>query len=115
MLNESKFLALLSRQQESGLSVQEFCSNEGITESTFYYWRRKLQNTAPSKGFIPLVVKPQTSVTRRFPKGHQLEQTGEQQVEGDFLLEVVYPNGTKLRVKNDLDLSHLRALIFLYN
>jgi hypothetical protein len=32
----------------------------------------------------------------------------------DVLLEVVYPNGTKLRIKKDIDLTHLRALVCLY-
>ena len=29
--------------------------------------------------------------------------------ENPSLLELVYPNGTLLRIKNDLDLAHLRA------
>jgi len=114
-LNESKFIALLDRQQESGLNVKDFCSNEGITESTFYYWRKKLQERSPSKGFIPLVVKsPQGGTTQRYSKGHPpVGDLG--QIEDDALLELVYPNGTKLRIKKDLDLSHLRSLIYLYD
>jgi len=33
----------------------------------------------------------------------------------DTLIEVVYPNGIMLRLKQDLDLSQLRALIHLYD
>jgi transposase-like protein len=34
---------------ESGLSVREFCNREGLTEHTFYSWRRELlpENPAP--------------------------------------------------------------------
>jgi len=107
-LDESKFIALFNRQQESGLNVKDFCSNEGVTESTFYYWRKKLQGPAPSKGFIPLVVKPSQSIEKKYSKDHQPQPQTD-----DILLELVYPNGTTLRVKKDLDLSHLRALINL--
>ncbi|MFC2081450.1 hypothetical protein ACFLR8_04490, partial [Bacteroidota bacterium] len=33
----------------------------------------------------------------------------------DSLIELVYPNGTLLRIKNDLDLADLRTLIHLYD
>lgn len=32
---------------------------------------------------------------------------------GDYFLEVVYLNGMKLRIKSDLDLTSLRALVYL--
>jgi transposase-like protein len=32
---------------ESGLSVREFCSREGLTEYTFYSWRRELMPAGP--------------------------------------------------------------------
>jgi hypothetical protein len=38
---EESFQKLLSRYRESGLNVVEFCSNEGIHKSTFYYWLKK--------------------------------------------------------------------------
>ena len=28
--------------KQSGLSVQQYCENTGLTESRFYYWRSKL-------------------------------------------------------------------------
>jgi len=111
-LDESKFIALLNRQQESGLNVKDFCSNEGLTESTFYYWRKKLQEHPPSKGFIPLVVKSSQSIVQKHSKSYEPISADQPQAD-DFLLELVYPNGTMLRVKKDLDLSHLRTLIHL--
>ena len=29
--------------KQSGLSVQQYCENTGITESRFYYWKSKLK------------------------------------------------------------------------
>ena len=58
MINETFFQELLIRQKESGLSVRDFCSNEGIAPSTYYYWLKKHnKNLARPKEFIPLVVR----------------------------------------------------------
>jgi hypothetical protein len=58
MLNQLKFHELYNRQHESGLTAKDFCANEGIKESTFHYWRMKLQDKNKPKDFIPLIVKP---------------------------------------------------------
>lgn len=118
MLTESKFIELQNMHQESGLNVREFCSNEGIKPSTFYYWLKKLQKEKPkgkqAKGFIPLVVKPSSGVDQRYAKSNSQSIAADNTREDVVFLEVVYPNGTLLRVRKDLDLSHLRALIHLY-
>jgi transposase-like protein len=78
MQSETKFLGLLNRQQECGLDVRSFCSNEGIAESTFYYWRKKLQRKERSKGFIPLVLKPaRASIDRQQNKSLPQTNLGE--------------------------------------
>jgi hypothetical protein len=111
MINESKILDLIKRQKDTGLTITAFCVNEGIAKSTFYYWRKKL-NKEPVKGFIPLLVNS-TPATRTVPsnytqKQHELHKSGD-----DFLLELHYPNGTRLRIKSDPDLDHLRTLVCL--
>ena len=115
MQKDSKFQELIRLQQVSGLTVRDFCSNEGIAYSTFYYWRKKLQSKGRKSDFIPLVVKsPGSTVTEGYSSNsrHQGFQPG-QITEDHLLLELVYPNGTLLRIKSDLDLAHLRALIHL--
>jgi len=109
MLNSSKFLKLQERQKESGLTVRNFCSNEGIAPSSFYYWLKKIKNEANGKRFIPLVVKSAGASVNPFL---QSELSQGQRVD-DPLLEITYPNGITLRVKNDLDLAHLRSLVLL--
>ena len=113
MLSETKFLALYQRHQESRLSVREFCSNEGIAYSTFYYWYKKTKHQRVKQEFIPLVVKPSQAVPAQgYVNGpqpvHDPGNTGE-----GMLLEVEYRNGTRLRIKQDLDIAHLRTLVCL--
>jgi hypothetical protein len=114
MLTKSKFLELHRRQQESGLTVKEFCSNEAVSPATFYYWKKKLRkNNTKRQEFIPLIVKPSPTFPGQNNVNNQASilQTGEV----DALLELVYPNGTRLRLKKDLDLSQLRSLICLFD
>ena len=109
MLNKSKFIKLQERQKESGLTVRGFCANEGIAPSSFYYWLKKIKNESNGKRFIPLVVKSAGTSINPFTQS-ELPQG---QKTDDSLLEITYPNGITLRVKNDLDLVHLRALVLL--
>ncbi|QGY47706.1 IS66 family insertion sequence element accessory protein TnpB [Maribellus comscasis] len=112
-LTEPRFLEIYHRQQKSDLSVKDFCSNEGIKESTFYYWRKKLAGKGQIKNFIPLVVKNSTPpVKPGYPNG-SLRTCTPEATNDDFLLELVYTNGIKLRIKNDIDLARLRTLINL--
>jgi transposase-like protein len=97
MVSESKFQELLNRYQESRLDIKSFCSNEGIAESTFYYWRKKLQRKESAKGFIPLVVKPaRTSLSRQ--QNNTLPQTnpGDEQRQTVVLI-LIFTNFNRLR------------------
>ncbi len=112
MLSETKFLELYGRHQESGLTVRDFCSNEGIAASTFYYWHKKVKNKKIARDFIPLVVNPPQPVHR---EGYIKNQhpVHESLSANDAMLELEYPNGTKLRIRQDLDLTQLRTLVCL--
>lgn len=110
MRNESKILAILERHNESGLTVSDFCSNEGIAPATFYNWKKKLRDNK-EKRFIPIEIKNPSSLAAR-PKINQCGHE-DRQATNEYLLEISYPNGVGLRVKNDLDLLHLKALINL--
>jgi hypothetical protein len=113
MINEAKILELIHRQKETGLNITSFCANEGIPKSSFYYWRKELRKRQITN-FIPLLVKnspePQNRPAKNISPG-----PNDQPAHGDdFFLELVYPNGTRLRIKNDLDLDHLRSLVSLF-
>jgi len=107
MLSSSKMAVLLERQKESGLSVKSFCSNEGIAPSTFFYWRKKLRKEVSGGRFIPLLV--------RAPGSAEYPASVGQPVPGmeNTSLEITYPNGTTLRIRQPLDLAGLRSLVSL--
>lgn len=42
--------------EQSGVTVREFCAREGLRETQFYYWCRKLKAARqPQAGFVELV------------------------------------------------------------
>jgi hypothetical protein len=111
-MNESKFLEVYQRHQDSRLTTKEFCANEGIAESTYYYWFKKTKHERSRQEFIPLLVKSSSSVPAQdFANNPSVRETGNTG-EGMFL-EVEYRNGTKLRIQQDIDLAQLRTLVCL--
>jgi len=109
MQKEARFKELIEDHRKSGLSIIDFCSNHGIAPSTFHYWKKKLSKKSVRKDFIPLLVKPsgknlsEESICSEITAGKEAS------------FELVYPNGTILRIKHDFDLALLRTLIHLYD
>jgi hypothetical protein len=112
MVNKSKILELVKRQKDTGLTITAFCSNEGIPKSSFYYWRKKL-NKEQGKRFIPLLVNSRSAAMNVPSKDYTQGQIEPPHSGDDFLFELIYPNGTRLRIKRDPDLEHIRSLVCL--
>jgi transposase-like protein len=62
--------------RKSGLSVRAFCSGRGLSEASFYGWRRTLQErdrrrpaTQPGPTFVPLRVVPGVVLEVELPGG----------------------------------------------
>ncbi|HKK25786.1 MAG TPA: hypothetical protein VJ941_09170 [Gracilimonas sp.] len=109
MQKEARFKELIEDHRKSDLSIIDFCSNHGIAPSTFHYWKKKLSKKSVRKDFIPLLVKPSGT---NLPEGSTRSEITAGK-EASF--ELVYPNGTILRIKHDFDLALLRTLIHLYD
>jgi transposase-like protein len=112
-MTEVLFQDLLKRQKESGLTVRDFCANEGIVPSTFYYWLKKCrEKEAQPKVFIPLTLGEEQLSAHK--KNHYLRShLSAKQMESPVLLELVFPNGTVLKVRNQVDLPLLQRLVHL--
>lgn len=102
-MDKETFIEHHQRQKQSGLTVKEFCSNEIIAPSTFYYWQKKLRLNKKARSFIPLVVHE--------PSG--IQPTASQGQQDETQIEIEFPNRTVLRLKNGANLSLLKSLIHL--
>jgi putative transposase len=115
--SKEEFKAILDRQQQSGLSIRDFCSNEVYTVSSFHYWKSKFGFARPYRnqsrgesipeGFAPVSLKSalsgtdvsspaqgmnQGAITIKFPGGVEVSFSGHQQTEIALrLLNQLYP------------------------
>jgi len=117
MLTLSKFQEIYSRFQSSGLRVRDFCANEGLHESKFYYWQKKLPPTSASsdRNFIPVVLNPvrNPSFLGSDSPSVPLPSTVGASPSACYPFEIVYPGGTILRLSSTADVDLLRQLLFL--
>lgn len=75
----------------SGLTKREFCQQQGIKLSLFYYWQKRYrQHQEADAGFLPVQIN-----------GRQ----------GASDIEIVYPNGVQVRLNGGVPLSFIRLLI----
>jgi len=60
-----QWAAWIDEQRDSGQTIAAFCGSIGVSENSFYVWRRKirgrrdvasLSNASPSESFVPLSI-----------------------------------------------------------
>jgi transposase-like protein len=83
----------IAAQQRSGMSVKQFCKERGLTEHSFYAWRKRLQE----KGSVRFAL-----VERR---ARRQERTAEAP------LELVLATGERLRIGTGVDTATLRTVL----
>ena len=83
----------IAAQQRSGISVKQFCKEHGLTEYSFYAWRKRLQEKGPVRFAL---------VERR---GHR------QELPAGAALELVLTTGERLRISAGVDGATLRAVL----
>ena len=82
----------IAEQERRGIPVQQFCKERGITEQSFYVWRKRLRKQEPAR--FALV---ETEPARQHPP-----KTG---------LEMVLVTGERLHIGVDVDPSLLRRVL----
>jgi hypothetical protein len=80
-------------QQRSGVTVKQFCKEQGLTEYSFYAWRKRLQQNVPV----------------RFALVERSAQRQERPSEA--ILELVLASGERLRIGTGVDLTTLRTVL----
>jgi len=115
-MTEALFQELLVRHNESSLTVRDFCSNEGIPQATFYYWKNKLnKRSVQPTGFIPLLVGNHLPAQRKNQLSRSNPATPEMHQQEIIPLEFVFPNGTRLMIHSKVDPAILQTIVHLYD
>jgi hypothetical protein len=83
----------IAAQQRSGMSVKQFCKEEGLTEYSFYTWRKRLQKKEPVRFAL---------VDRRVVQ---------QELGREAALELVMASGERLRIGAGADAATVRMVL----
>ena len=83
----------IAAQQRSGISVKQFCKEQGLTECSFYVWRKRLQESGPV----------------RFALVERSARRQERMAEA--VLELVLATGDRLRIGTGVDITTLRTVL----
>jgi len=109
--------ALLSRRQRSGLSARGFCRRERLSEASYYYWRREVARRDREQCPPPRrkrAFRSALHATTRNPRAASQPLFRELTIPGgpspsvDTGLEIVLPDGCRVRVTSQVD-RHLLA------
>jgi hypothetical protein len=120
---------LLERQARSGQSVRRFCGSAGVSEPSFYLWRKRLRSakrtsaTSTTSGGVPDPSPAVSAPIRRGSRGTSDAFIGASGNGYEFLplgtlgggresvLEIVHPGGCRVRVIGDLNVACLRQVL----
>lgn len=118
MLNARQFLSLYDGFLESGLTVRNYCANQNMTESQFFYWQNKLKAQLPPKrGFVPVVFDNGNAIrSSQVPEPVQNRSKSfadPAAADNTISCEINYPNGVCVKLNGLTDPAILRSLLLL--
>jgi transposase-like protein len=97
LIKEQQWRRWVDEQSSSGMSVRAFCSRRGLTEQSFYQWRRLLglrsrekRLPSPPPLFVPVEVAGVVAESR---------------------IEIVLPGGQRIHVPVGFDASTLSQIV----
>ena len=79
-------------QERSGVSVKQFCKDQGLAPHCFYFWRKRLQEKGPVRFAL-------------------VERNRRQERTAEPVLELVLPAGERLRIGAGVDSATLRTVL----
>ena len=90
---------VLEEHDRSGMTVKDFCVQQGVSIPSFYAWRRKIQLADADEDSQQLV--PVTIVDSSKSSGH-----------GEFgTIEIVTPTGYTLRIDHRIESADISRLL----
>ena len=87
--NATQWKALINKWQQSGLTIAEFCKTQGLHQSGFYAWKKKLSSCGEVDN---------GNVSEELP-WLQLPQTHAEQTGTGWDMELSLPGGVVLRMR----------------
>ena len=93
LAKDKQWAERIAEQERSGLSVKQFCKERGVSEYSFYTWRKRLAKKEPVRfALVERGAVRQGSAT-------------------DADLELVLASGERLRISNKVNAATLRTVL----
>lgn len=108
----SSFKKLYKEYLASGLSVRDFCANQDFAVSTFYRWKKLLEAKEPPLTFVPLTISAESDLNCHQAAQNLME--AQQVAAPQSCMVFTFPNGTKLELSTEADISLIKNIIHLY-
>ncbi len=74
-LRLAQWAGIIKEQKQSGLTVKDWCDQNGITKDAYYYWQQKLRRE------VYAVIKPQDSIFAPVPNEVMIQQSSVSETE----------------------------------
>ena len=95
---------ILRRQADSGVSIREFCATEGLSEPSFYAWRKRLREPMKDGQQPPIASRrPQSNKGPLFLPVKMLDSAP--------AMEIIHPLGYRIQLTGEVDPVALRHVI----
>lgn len=104
---------VLRQWRRSGLSVREFCADQGLSEASLYWWRRTLdQKDAQATRLVPVRVIPEAAdVADRDRPALAVPGAAADASAAPSGLELIVAGGLRLRIGPGFDAATLRRVL----
>lgn len=112
-MTKTEYIKIYQRQKLSGLKVDDFCSNENYSKSSFYHWKRKFLNDTEiselktktllinekqrSIGIVPINIRKENAIAKITEPQFSARTTDQEKSE----ISIELPNGFKIKVKGE--------------
>ena len=105
---------LIERQRTSGLNIARFCAEAGVSQNSFYVWKKRLQTTAQQGRAVmpPRKHRRKKAVAKSLVPVRVISDVGHQRPTARPI-EIAWPNGIVLRVALGCDPQTLREVFRL--
>jgi hypothetical protein len=101
---ELRWRDIMDRQADSGLSIRRFCANEGISQPSFYAWRRKIREQNGTD------TRPRKS-SRRMDEPGSAAFIPLKLLDSAGTLEVIHPLGCQVRISGVVNTIALKQVL----
>lgn len=108
---EAKWRGIIRRHAGAGVTIRQFCRDNDLAESAFYFWRRELQRRDASREQRACSQGPQRMLRQASAPAFVPVSVAEDQAPALAGIEIVLPGGARIRVADGVQRQALADVV----